>query len=177
MKQKILILGLKTIIYLRNIKASNANSGLPLGPALGQYGIPAAPFCKDFNERSKLFIENTLLQVEIRLLYSGEYIFNIMPSTLFFFIKKIIKLPNFKKIKKKKKKLHLNVPLLLILMLKNKLYKKVINKFNIFLTPYILYEILIYIYKNKILFKDTLKSMYLKCIGTLNAIKIHLLLI
>lgn len=42
----------KAIIKL-NIQAGRATPGPPIGPALGQHGIPMMDFCKEFNDRTK----------------------------------------------------------------------------------------------------------------------------
>jgi large subunit ribosomal protein L11 len=42
----------KTIVKLQ-IPAAAANPAPPIGPALGQHGLPIAQFCKEFNERTK----------------------------------------------------------------------------------------------------------------------------
>lgn len=42
----------KTIIKL-TIPAGKANPAPPVGPALGQHGVPIMDFCKEFNERTK----------------------------------------------------------------------------------------------------------------------------
>ncbi len=78
---------LKSIIFLR-IKANSAISGPPIGPTLGQYGIPAAPFCKLFNERTENLLPDVELEVTIFLLITGEYRFNIHLPVLTFFIKR-----------------------------------------------------------------------------------------
>jgi len=36
-----------------NIPAGKATPAPPVGPALGQYGIPLMEFCRDYNERTK----------------------------------------------------------------------------------------------------------------------------
>lgn len=41
----------KTYIKL-NIKAGQATPAPPVGPALGQHGVPLMNFCKEFNERT-----------------------------------------------------------------------------------------------------------------------------
>ena len=42
----------KAVIKL-NIAASKATPGPPIGPALGQHGVPLMEFCKEFNARTK----------------------------------------------------------------------------------------------------------------------------
>ncbi len=42
----------KALIKL-NIQAGRATPGPPIGPALGQHGIPMMDFCKEFNDRTK----------------------------------------------------------------------------------------------------------------------------
>lgn len=42
----------KAIIKL-NVEAGKATPGPPIGPALGQHGVPLMEFCKDFNARTK----------------------------------------------------------------------------------------------------------------------------
>lgn len=75
---------LDSCIFL-NINSMNASSGPPIGSNLGQYGIPAAQFCKDFNERTSIFNEKIPLLVTIFLFQSGTYEFLIeLPATSFF---------------------------------------------------------------------------------------------
>lgn len=42
----------KAIIKL-NIQAGRATPGPPIGPALGQHGVPMMDFCKEFNDKTK----------------------------------------------------------------------------------------------------------------------------
>lgn len=43
---------IKAIVKLA-IQAAKANPAPPIGPALGQHGVPIMDFCKEFNERTK----------------------------------------------------------------------------------------------------------------------------
>jgi len=43
---------IKTYIKL-NIQAGRANPAPPIGPALGQHGLPIMEFCKEYNEKTK----------------------------------------------------------------------------------------------------------------------------
>ena len=43
---------IKTYIKL-NIQAGKANPAPPIGPALGQHGLPIMDFCKEYNEKTK----------------------------------------------------------------------------------------------------------------------------
>lgn len=64
------------------IEAGKANPSPPIGPALGQHGLPIAEFCKDFNARTtEMGIEvGTLLPVEITVLKDRKYEFIIKSS-------------------------------------------------------------------------------------------------
>lgn len=42
---------IKAVVKL-NIPAGKANPAPPVGPALGQHGVPLMEFCKDFNEKT-----------------------------------------------------------------------------------------------------------------------------
>ena len=82
---------IKNILYLK-VNSKMASSGPPIGPALGQCGIPSAPFCKDFNERTSQFKSNVPLFVVLYIFNSGEYEFDlILPSTSYL-LKKILNL-------------------------------------------------------------------------------------
>jgi large subunit ribosomal protein L11 len=71
----------ESLIFLK-IRSRSANSGPPIGPILGQYGIPAAPFCSEFNERTSIFRRKREILVTIYLYRSGLYDFCLgLPST------------------------------------------------------------------------------------------------
>jgi len=76
---------LKAIIFLK-IKAGSAVAGPPIGATLGQYGIPAGPFCKVFNDRTSHINSDVVLNVSLFLMVTGEYKFHInLPTTSFLF--------------------------------------------------------------------------------------------
>lgn len=119
---------LKSIIFLK-IKASSAVTGPPIGATLGQYGIPAGPFCKMFNDRTALINNNVVLNVSVFLTVSGEYKFNVTsPSNSFFF----------------KKGLEIATGLKKPGVVKN----FVLSKNKAVLSPYLIYEI--FLYKEKV---------------------------
>ena len=41
------------VILKLNIQAGKANPAPPLGPALGQHGVPIMDFCKQYNDKTK----------------------------------------------------------------------------------------------------------------------------
>ncbi len=150
---------LKGIVFLK-VRAKSAASGPPIGPALGQCSIPAAPFCKEFNERTSMFKSNVILSVTLYIFLSGEYNFDIeLPSTSFL-IRRAVSF-----------KFGLSKPGFYISELRESKNPKSINRYR-YLTPYILYEIFLY----KILYnnwsKTYAKSYCKKSLGTLKSIGI-----
>lgn len=77
-----------------NVPANQASAKAPLGPTLGQYGIPIADFCKKFNDLSSSYKDGTLLKVHATLYEDGEYLLELQIPDLSFFIKKTIGLDN-----------------------------------------------------------------------------------
>jgi ribosomal protein L11 len=47
------------------IEAGKAAMTPPVGPILGQYGIPGQKFCQDFNDDTKLIEKDTLLVLSV----------------------------------------------------------------------------------------------------------------
>lgn len=150
---------LKSIIYLQ-LPARAAVSGPPIGPILGQCGIPAAPFCKEFNDRTKDFKQNIIVQVKLYIFINGEYNFDIYLPTDSFFLKKIthmssgLKNPGY---------IFTNIQ-----ELKNKL---VVKKYK-YVTPYLLYEFLNYKKQHNVINSNHFFSGYKKFIGIIKSIGI-----
>lgn len=67
---------IKSILRMR-IKSMSATSGPPIGPVLGQFGIPISKFCSEFNERSNVFNEGVYVFVTLYLFHDGHYSFDM----------------------------------------------------------------------------------------------------
>lgn len=79
----------KNIIFLF-IRAQKADAGPPLGTVLGNLGVNAIKFCKEFNDFTKDLPDYFLLKVKISILEDRSYNFIIfLPSTgyLIMFVK------------------------------------------------------------------------------------------
>lgn len=74
------------------VPANQATAKAPLGPTLGQYGIPIADFCKKFNEMSSMYKDGTLLKVHATLYEDGDYTLELTTPDISFFIKKSVQL-------------------------------------------------------------------------------------
>lgn len=75
-----------------NVPACQATAKAPLGPTLGQYGIPIADFCKKFNDISSIYKEGTLLKVHATLYEDGDYSLELHIPDVTFFVKKSLNL-------------------------------------------------------------------------------------
>lgn len=151
---------LKSIVFLK-IKSMGASSGPPIGPILGQCGIPSGPFCKDFNERTKIFNQNIIVFVTIKLLITNEYIFDISLPNMSFFFKRAIGLnygirnPGY------------------IYNSNQELRKLKLFKRYKYITPYMYYEVIFYKYQKVSV--EINKSILKRNIGTLKSIGVFLL--
>ena len=154
---------LKNIIYLI-LPSKTASSGPPIGPILGQYGIPAGPFCKDFNERSKIFNDNVFVRVRISLFINGEYNFDILLPSDFYFIKVASEINK-----------GANRPGYL---LSDTLLLKIVNSSKKpkqkYVTPYMIYEYVSYKKNNNIITNDDLYSSFLKTSNTIKSIGVKM---
>lgn len=74
------------------VPANQATAKAPLGPTLGQYGIPIADFCKKFNELSSSYKDGTLIKVHATLFEDGTYSMTLHTPDLSFFLKKSVML-------------------------------------------------------------------------------------
>lgn len=64
---------IKTIVKLQ-IPAGKANPAPPIGPALGQHGLPIQDFCTQFNARTKP-MGDTIVPVEITVFEDRTFTF------------------------------------------------------------------------------------------------------
>lgn len=70
------------------VPAGQATAAPPIGPALGQRGIKAIEFCKQFNEKTKEFITSTPLPVRITCNADRTFSFELKMPTSSWLLKK-----------------------------------------------------------------------------------------
>lgn len=77
------MLAVKNTIFLF-IRSQSAESGPPLGTVLGNLGLNAVKFCKEFNDFTKELPSYFLLKVKILILEDRSYNFSVfLPTTGF----------------------------------------------------------------------------------------------
>lgn len=161
---------MKVLALIRlTIFASQASSKEPVGPTLGQFGIPMMDFCNKFNAYTQKFITEAPLKVLIFSFGNQKYDFIVKLPARIFFIKRCFKIedvstytedPDKDKQKenerKKEQEIAVNFPGYLSFPI-TKLY---------YVTPYMLFEILDYYYEDDVK-KYFFKSEYKKFVNSL----------
>lgn len=70
------------------IPAGKATAGPPIGPALGQKGVKAIDFCKQFNESSKPYLPDTPLRCSILVKPDRTFSFTVRPPATGWMLKR-----------------------------------------------------------------------------------------
>lgn len=70
------------------IPAGGATPSPPIGPALGQKGVKAIDFCRQFNEQSKPYLPGTPLRCEIAVGTDRTFSFSVRPPSTAWLLKR-----------------------------------------------------------------------------------------
>ncbi len=82
---------LKSMLRLL-VKSQSASSGPPLGPALGQFGVPTMDFCKRFNEQSREFEKGVLLNTVVHVRFDRTYDLLLKGPPISYLIKRALEI-------------------------------------------------------------------------------------
>jgi large subunit ribosomal protein L11 len=82
---------LKSLIRLQ-VKAQSATSGPPLGPALGQFGVPTMDFCKRFNDISKEYEKGVLINTIVLVKMDRTYEIKLKGPQITYLLKKAVEI-------------------------------------------------------------------------------------
>ncbi len=77
-----------SVLIKLNIFAMEASSKEPIGPTLGQYGVPINDFCEIFNNLTNNFKEQTLISTRVVLFSDYSFEVSIRIPSIYFFLKK-----------------------------------------------------------------------------------------
>lgn len=78
----------KPTLLKLTIPAGGASPSPPIGPALGQKGVKAMDFCRQFNEQSKPFITGTPLRCQISVNPDRTFTFSVSTPNTSWLLKK-----------------------------------------------------------------------------------------
>jgi large subunit ribosomal protein L11 len=127
-----------------NIFSSEASSKEPIGPTLGQYGVPINDFCDIFNNLTNDFKEKTLIRTKVVIFSDHSFEVFIQLPSIFLFLKNSFNniYENIFNLKRKAGYLNLNneylisfdkkIIYLIIIYISNLGLKKILNKKSLF---------------------------------------------
>lgn len=70
------------------VPAGQAKPSPPVGPAIGQHGLNIMEFCKNFNDKTKIFKSDTLIAADVKIFEDKTYeLFIKLPSNKTFIFK------------------------------------------------------------------------------------------
>lgn len=78
----------QTSLLKLTIPAGGATPSPPVGPALGQKGVKAIDFCRQFNEASKMYQPNTPLRCQISVKPDRTFTFTVRPPATTWLLKR-----------------------------------------------------------------------------------------
>jgi large subunit ribosomal protein L11 len=70
------------------VPAGQATPTPPIGPVLGQKGVKAIDFCKQFNDRTKDVVNGAPMRVHVTVRPDRTFSFDVMTPTASYFLKK-----------------------------------------------------------------------------------------
>jgi len=85
-EQKQLAKTLEVFVQL-NVDSYQASSKEPIGPTLGQYGVPITDFCTLFNQSSSIYEENIPLRAHVLIYSEKTFELDIKIPTIYYFLK------------------------------------------------------------------------------------------
>lgn len=78
----------RSVLLKLSIPAGGASPSPPIGPALGQKGVKAMDFCRQFNEQSKVFTLGTPLRCRILVNPDRTFSFTVLSPTTSWLLKR-----------------------------------------------------------------------------------------
>jgi ribosomal protein L11 len=148
-EQKQLAKTLEVFVQL-NVVSEQASSKEPIGPTLGQYGVPIIDFCNLFNQSSNIYEKNIPLRAHVLIYSDKTFELDIKIPTIYYFLKSSLLMEETDLFKLKRKAGYIDLR----------------NNFLPIYNKNTLYTIIKYISDN-LIFIMNLKSFFKKTIGTI----------